>query len=148
MAKIKVILTETVAGQGKKGEVINVSEGYAKNFLLKNKKAVLATDEELKKLENKKKKVEKEAEEEKAKAQELKKVLESKVVKMAVKAGANGKIFGSVTSKEIAAAIEKEFDIEIDKKKIDANIKTLGEHTAVLKLHKDVKAEVKIITEA
>jgi large subunit ribosomal protein L9 len=148
MAKIKVILTETVAGQGKKGEVISVSEGYAKNFLLKNKKAVLATDEELKKLENKKKKAEKEAEEEKAKAQELKKVLESKVVKMTVKAGANGKIFGSVTSKEIAAAIEKEFDIEIDKKKIDANIKTLGEHTAVLKLHKDVKAEVKIITEA
>ncbi len=148
MAKIKVILTETVVGQGKKGEVISVSEGYAKNFLLKNKKAVLATEEELKKLENKKKKAEKEAEEEKAKAEEVKKVLESKVVKMTVKAGANGKIFGSVTSKEIAAAIEKEFNIEIDKKKIDANIKTLGEHTAVLKLHKDVKAEVKIITEA
>ena len=117
MAKIKVILTETVAGQGKKGEIINVSEGYAKNFLLKNKKAVLATDDELKKLENKKKKVEKAAEEEKLKAEELKKVLESKTVKMKVKAGANGKVFGSVTSKDIASVIEKELGIQIDKKK-------------------------------
>ncbi|WP_319202670.1 50S ribosomal protein L9 [uncultured Ilyobacter sp.] len=145
MSKIKVILTQDVAGQGRKGEIINVSEGYAKNFLLKNNKGIIATDEELKKLENKRLKAEKKLAEEKAKAQELKKFIEEKVLVMEVKAGESGKIFGSVTTKEISAAIEKDFGLNIDKKKIDANIKTTGEHIVTLKLHSDVKAELKLV---
>ncbi len=145
MSKIKGILTQDVAGQGRKGEIVSVSEGYAKNFLLKNNKAIIATDEELKKLENKKQKAEKKAAEEKVKAEEIKKTLESKELVMEVKAGESGKIFGSVTTKEISAAIEKSFGLAIDKKKIDANIKTTGEHIVILKLHSDVKAELKLI---
>jgi large subunit ribosomal protein L9 len=145
MSKIRVILSQDVAGQGRKGEIVSVSEGYAKNFLLKNNKAIIATDEELKKLENKKQKAQKKLAEEKVKAEELKKVLEEKQLIMDVKAGANGKIFGSVTTKEISAAIEKSFDLKIDKKKIDANIKTTGDHIVTIKLHSDVKAELKLV---
>lgn len=145
MSKIKVILTQDVAGQGRKGEIINVSEGYAKNFLLKNNKAIIATDEELKKLEKKKLKAEKKLAEEKAKAEELKNLIEKKVLIMEVKAGESGKIFGSVTTKEISAAIEKDFGLTVDKKKIDAHIKTTGEHIVTLKLHSDVKAKLKLV---
>lgn len=147
MSKIKVILSQDVAGQGRKGEIVNVSEGYAKNFLLKHKKAIIATDEELKKLENKKIKAQKKLAEEKVQAEELKKTLEEKQLVMQVKAGANGKIFGSVTTKEISAAIEKSFGLKIDKKKIDANIKTTGDHIVTIKLHSDVKAELKLVAQ-
>ena len=126
MAKIQVILLEDVAGQGRKGEIVTVSDGYAHNFLLKNKKGVLATAEELQKIENRKKKEAKKFEEDKNKALELKKLLESKVIKISVKAGENGKLFGAITSKEVAAHIKEDLGLEIDKKKIEANIKALG----------------------
>ena len=145
MAKVKVILTQDVAGQGRKGEIVSVSEGYAKNFILKQNKGIIATDEELKKLEKKKQKAEAKKEEERIKAVALKEEIEKKVLTMEVKAGANGKIFGSVTTKEISAALEKQFGYKIDKKKIEANIKTTGEHKVILKLHTDVKAELKLV---
>ena len=144
MAKIQVILTQDVAGQGRKGDIVTVADGYAHNFLIKNNKGIIATPEELKKIENKKKK----EEEEKIKSQELKKVLEAKKVEIAVKTGENGKLFGAITNKEVAVALEETFGVKIDRKKIECNIKSLGEHVAVIKLHTDVKAEVKIIAKA
>ena len=144
MAKIQVILLEDVAGQGRKGEIVTVSDGYAHNFLLKNKKGVLATAEELQKIENRKKKEAKKFEEDKNKALELKKLLESKVIKISVKAGENGKLFGAITSKEIASQIKDELGLDIDKKKIEANIKALGPDEVHVKLFTDVKAVVKV----
>ncbi len=144
MAKIQVILLEDVAGQGRKGEIVTVSDGYAHNFLLKNKKGVLATAEELQKIENRKKKEAKKFEEDKNKALELKKLLESKVIKISVKAGENGKLFGAITSKEVAAHIKEDLGLEIDKKKIEANIKALGPDEVHIKLFTDVKAVVKV----
>jgi len=144
MAKIQVILLEDVAGQGRKGEIVTVSDGYAHNFLLKNKKGVLATAEELQKIENRKKKEAKKFEEDKNKALELKKLLESKVIKISVKAGENGKLFGAITSKEVAAHIKEDLGLEIDKKKIEANIKALGPDEVHVKLFTDVKAVVKV----
>ncbi len=132
MAKIQVILLEDVAGQGRKGEIVTVSDGYARNFLFNNKKGVLATPEELQK------------EEERNKSLELKKLLESKVLNIQVKAGENGKLFGAITSKEIASQIKDELGLDIDKKKIEANIKNLGPDEVHIKLFTDVKAIIKV----
>ncbi|MCK5779742.1 MAG: 50S ribosomal protein L9 [Psychrilyobacter sp.] len=147
MSKMKVILNADVAGQGRKGDIVSVSEGYAKNFLLKGNKGIIATDEELKKLEAKKAKVEAIncAETEKAQAQAD--ILGKKTLFIKVKAGENGKVFGSITHKEIAEAIKVQFDMVVDKKKIDSTIKKIGEHHVVLKLHKGVKANLKVIAE-
>ena len=144
MAKIEVILLEDVAGQGRKGEIVSVSDGYAHNFLLKNKKAVLATAEELQKIENRKKKEAKKHEEERQKAIEVKKILEGKVLTISVKSGENGKLFGAITSKEIASQIKEELNLDIDKKKIEANIKSLGTDEVSIKLFADVKAILKV----
>lgn len=144
MAKIQVILTEDVAGQGRKGQIVTVSDGYAHNFLIKNKKGVLATPEELQKIENKKKKEEKKLEEDKQKSLEMKKLLESRVLTIAAKAGENGKLFGTITSKEIAALIKDDFGLDVDKKKIEANIKNLGTDEVVIKLFTDIKAVLKV----
>ncbi|MGF6905879.1 50S ribosomal protein L9 [Fusobacterium sp. PH5-44] len=146
MAKIQVILLEDVAGQGRKGDIVTVSDGYAHNFLIKGNKGVLASPEELNKIESKRKKEEKKNLEEKNKALDLKKLLESKKIKMEVKIGENGKLFGAITNKEASQAIEKEFNVTIDRKKIDCNIKSLGEHKIIVKLHTDVKAELTVMT--
>lgn len=146
MAKIQVILTEDVAGQGRKGDLVSVSDGYAKNFILKNNKGIIATAEELKRIEIQKKKAEKRNEEEKQKSIELKNRLEANNLTMTVKVGDNGKLFGAITNKEVATEIEKAYNIKIDRKKIDCNIKSLGEHKVVIKLHPEVKAEITIVT--
>lgn len=145
MSKLQVILTADVAGQGRKGDIINVSEGYAKNFLLKNNKGIIATPEELKKIENRKKREEKKAEEDRKKAIELKGVLEAKKIVINAKTGDNGKLFGAITNKEISAEIKKEFGLDIDRKKIECNIKSTGEHTVTIKLHTDVKADMPVL---
>ncbi len=147
MSKIKVILNTDVAGQGRKGDIVSVSEGYAKNFLLKGNKGIIATDEEMKKLEAKKNKAAAKDRAETAVAEEQAKVLGEKTLFMKVKAGENGKVFGSITNKEIAEAIKTQFDMVVDKKKIDGNIKKIGEHKVNLKLHKGVKASLKVIAE-
>lgn len=148
MSKLQIILTEDVAGQGRKGEIVNVSEGYARNFLLKGKKGIIATPEELKKIENQKKKAAQKAEDDRNKAIEVKKVLESKKITIKVRVGDNNKMFGAITNKELSAEILGAFGLTIDKHKIECNIKTLGENTAIVKLHTDVKAEVKVQIEA
>lgn len=103
MAKIQVILTQDVAGQGRKGDMITVSDGYAKNFILNKNKGIIATPEALQKIENDKKKEAKRNEDEKNKAIILKNQLEKEKLVLTVKVGDNGKLFGAITNKEIAA---------------------------------------------
>lgn len=146
MAKIQVILTQDVAGQGRKGDMITVSDGYAKNFILNKNKGIIATPEALQKIENDKKKEAKRNEDEKNKAIILKNQLEKEKLVLTVKVGDNGKLFGAITNKEIAAEMEKAFGLKIDKKKIECSIKALGEHKVTIKLHQDVKAEITVIT--
>ena len=146
MEKIQDILTQDVSRQGRKGDLISVSDGYAKNFILKNNKGIIATAEELKRIENQKKKDAKRNEEEKQKSIALKERLEKEKLIIEVKVGENGKLFGAITNKEVSAELEKKFGIKIDRKKIECSIKALGEHKAVLKLHPEVKAEITVVT--
>ncbi|WP_314010228.1 50S ribosomal protein L9 [Pseudostreptobacillus hongkongensis] len=147
--KVKVILKETIKGVGKKDQIIEVKDGYANNFLFAQNKAVPATPENLNKLENQKNKIEKNKEKETLHAKELKELLESRTINMKVKIGKEGKIFGSLGSKEIEDAIKEEFNIEIDKKKMgaDSRLKTTGLHNVELKLYGDIKAILKINVE-
>lgn len=143
---MKVILLDDVKGVGKKGQLVNASDGYAKNFLFPKKLAVEATKANLNEFELKQKSEAKRRQEEYEQAQELGKALSDKVITVAVKTGGNGKLFGSVTNKEIAEEIIKQTGLEIDKKKVSIGdpIKMVGERTAVVKLHPKVTAEVKI----
>ena len=133
---MKLILLEDVKSVGKKGDLINASEGYAKNFLLPKKLAVEATKSNLNDYELKQKADAKRRQEELEKAQETAAALKDKVVTIKVKTGGNGKLFGSVTNKEVADAIVEQTKLEIDK--------MVGERTAVVKLHPKVSAEVTI----
>lgn len=143
---MKLILLEDVKSVGKKGDLINASEGYAKNFLLPKKLAVEATKSNLNDYELKQKADAKRRQEELEKAQETAVALKDKVVTIKVKTGGNGKLFGSVTNKEVADAIVEQTKLEIDKKKVSIGdpIKMVGERTAVVKLHPKVSAEVTI----
>lgn len=147
---MEVILLKDIKGVGKKGEIVKVKEGYAKNFLFPQNAGILATAEELQKIENKKKREEKENQKLLEEAKEKAKKLEGTIVKVVVKTGENGKIFGSVTSKEVAEYIEKATGIAIDKKKVtlsEEHIKTTGNYNAVVKIHNEVKATVKLSVE-
>ena len=148
--KIKVILTETIKGIGKKDEIIEVKDGYANNFLLNKNKAVLATPENINKLQKKNEKIEKNRARDVKEANELKNILAKKEVVLKVKAGENGKVFGSIGAKEIAEAIKEQLNIEIDKKKISSNtrVKDLGLRIVELKLHSEVKGSIKVKVEA
>ena len=115
---MKVILKADVKGSGKKGDIIEVSDGYARNFLLPRKLAVEANADNLNALRLKEKAKAAQIAAETAKAMENAKQLESIVVKISAKAGSNGKLFGSITSKEISEALSKQFGIEIEKQKI------------------------------
>ncbi|MDD3570169.1 MAG: 50S ribosomal protein L9 [Lachnospiraceae bacterium] len=143
---MKVILLEDVKSVGKKGEVVNASEGYAKNFLIPRKLGVEATASNMNEIKLKKQSEDKRKAEELAAAKELKAKLEEKTVKIPVKTGDNGKLFGSVTNKEIAVALEEQAGIKVDKKKIvlDDQIKMVGEKTVVIKIHPQVSAELKV----
>ena len=143
---MKLILLEDVKSVGKKGDLINASEGYAKNFLLPKKLAVEATKSNLNDYELKQKADAKRRQEELERAQETAAALKDKVVTIKVKTGGNGKLFGSVTNKEVADAIVEQTKLEIDKKKVSIGdpIKRVGERTAVVKLHPKVSAEVTI----
>lgn len=144
---MKVILLEDVKALGKKGEIVEVNDGYARNFLLKTKKGVEATGKNLNDLKLQKANVEKVAQENLAAAQELGKKLEAGKVEVAIKTGEGGKVFGSVSSKEISAAVEKQMGLKVDKKKIQLKeqIKTLGTHNVPVKLHAKVTAELKVV---
>ena len=144
---MKVILLADVKGTGKKGQLVNASDGYANNFLLPKKLALAATNENINNLKLQKKAEEKKKAEELAAAKELGAKLAEKDIKVTVKAGENGKVFGSVTNKEIAAAIEAQTGLVVDKKKIVINdpIKMVGTRHVNIKLHREVTVEVKVI---
>lgn len=141
---MKLILLEDVKGVGKKGDVVNKNDGYALNFLIPKKLAVEATKSNINDLELKKKADERRKKEEYEEAKELGEKLKDKIVKVSVKAGENGKVFGSVTNKEISAALLQQTGIDIDKKKITFNdpIKMVGRRTVKVKLHPKVTVEL------
>ena len=143
---MKVILKENIKGVGKKNEVINASDGYARNFLFPKNLAVEATPENMNKLnsQNEAKQYKKDVEKEKAK--EIAKKLENITLQIKVQAGENGKIFGSVSSKEISENLEKQYKISIDKKKIELKepIKVLGTRTVEARLFEGVIGKIKL----
>ncbi len=144
---MKVILLEDVKTLGKKGEIVNVNDGYARNFILPKKLGIEATNKNLNDLKLKKANEEKVAQEVLKEAQELAKKLEAGKVEVSIKVGEGGRTFGSVSSKEIAIALKEQMGYDIDKKKIQMKdtIKALGSHAVPVKLHAKVTAELKVI---
>ena len=146
---MKVILLEDVKALGKKGQVVEVSDGYAKNFILKKKLGLEATGANMNDLKLQKARDEKVAQQQLDAAKEQAALLEEKSVTLSIKAGEGGKAFGSVSSKEIAAAYKEQCNMEIDKKKIQLpeSIKTFGMHEVPVKLHPQVtgKLHVKVV---
>ncbi|AKS39758.1 50S ribosomal protein L9 [Anoxybacillus gonensis] len=143
---MKVIFLKDVKGKGKKGEVKNVADGYAQNFLFKQGLAIEATPANLKALEAQKNKQKKEAEEELARAKQLKEKIDTLTVELFAKAGEGGRLFGSITSKQIAEALQQQHDIKIDKRKIELDdaIRALGYTNVPVKLHPEVTATLKV----
>lgn len=143
---MKVILLDNIKGVGKKDEIINASDGYARNYLLPKKLAVEANAENISKLNNKKDASQYKKDLEKQSAQDLAKKLKGIMLKIKVKAGENGKIFGGVTSKEISENLKKQYNLDIDKKKIDLKepIKILGSFEVEIKLYEGIAGTLKI----
>ncbi len=147
---MQVILLEDVKGIGKKGEVVKVSDGHARNFLIPRKLAMQATEANLKVLEKKNAAIAAEKAEEKEAALELKKKIEAgNAVLIKGKAGDGGKLFGAVTAKDVAEAFEAAYGITVDKKKIvlKENIKQVGNYKAELKLYPEISALLRIRVE-
>ncbi len=142
---MKVVLLQDVKGHGKKGELCNVSDGYARNFLFPKKLAVEADSTALNELKNREQAAAHHKQEEINAAKATAEALNGKAVTIKAKAGSNGKLFGSVTSKEIAAEIKNTLGIEIDKKKMSvADIKNFGEYTAEIKLYQGISAKITV----
>ncbi len=141
---MKLVLLEDVKKLGKKGDLVEVSDGYAVNFLLPRKLAKAATKGVVKALQKEQKDKVAKKEREREEAQALADRLEGGVLKVAVKAGEGGKLFGSVTTQDVARAVKEQLGAEIDKRKVvlDKHIKTLGKHSAMIKLHPKVSAKV------
>jgi len=143
---MKVILKEDIKSIGKKGEIVNASDGYARNFLFPKNLAVEANNENMKKLQAQKDSNQYKKDVEKEEAKKLAEKLNKIMLKIVVKVGENGKIFGGVSTKEIAENLEKEHNIKIDKKKIDLKetIKSVGIHTVDVRLFDGVIGKIKI----
>ena len=148
--KIKVILKENIKGVGKKDEIVEVKDGYANNFLLNQNKAILATPENINKLKARNEKIQKNHDRDVKNAKELKETLASKEIVLKVKVGENNKVFGSISAKEIVQAVKDQLNIDIDKKKVsaDSKLKEIGVHNVELKLHSEVRANLKVRVEA
>ena len=145
---MKVIFTQDVKGKGKKGEVKEVPVGYANNFLLKKNYAVEATPGNLKQLELQKKRVKQERQQEIEDAKVLKETLSNIEVEVSAKTGEGGKLFGSVSTKQIAEALKAQHDIKIDKRKMDLpnGIHSLGYTNVPVKLDKEVESTIRVHT--
>lgn len=143
---MKVILLKDVKGTGKKGEVKEVSDGYARNFLIKKGVAVEASQTNMKELDEKEKSKERKALIEYEEAVLLGKQMEEINIQIEVKAGEGGRLFGSITSKEIAEQLKKQKNLDIDKKKIlmDEPIRTLGSTFVEIKLHQKVTTKIRV----
>lgn len=149
---MKVILLEDVKSLGKKGEVVNVSDGYARNLLFPKKLGIEATAKNMNDLKLKNKHAEKVAQENLDAAKALAEEIAAKEVTVAIKTGEGGKTFGSVSSKEIAAAAKEQIDMELDKKKMqlpEGGLKSLGVYEIGIRLHPQVMGTLKVkVTEA
>ena len=143
---MKVILLSDVRGSGKKGDLVNVSDGYARNFLLPKNLAKEATPGALNELENAKKAIQHKVDEDIKKAKNDAEILNGKSVKLVAKAGEGGRLFGSITAKEIVAEIKKNYNILIDKRKISLKneIKSLGTYEFDVKLYNGITAKMKV----
>ncbi|ALC83180.1 MULTISPECIES: 50S ribosomal protein L9 [Bacillus] len=143
---MKVIFLKDVKGKGKKGDIKNVADGYAQNFLIKNGYAVEANTSNINALEGQKNKEKKEAAQELENAKQLKNTLENLTVELSAKSGEGGKLFGSITSKQIADQLKKASGIKLDKRKIELNdaIRSLGYTNVPVKLHHEVQATLKV----
>lgn len=144
---MKVILLQDVKSLGKKGEIVNVNDGYARNFILPKKMGVEATGKNLNDLKLQKNNEKKVAQEQLDSAKTLAEKIGQGKVELAIKVGEGGKVFGSVSSKEIAATVKEQMGLDVDKKKIQLKetIKSLGTHNVPVKLHPEVTAELKVI---
>lgn len=143
---MKVILLKDVKGLGKEGDLVNAKDGYARNFLFPKNLAVEANASNLKKLEEKKAIEDARIEKEKKEALELKDKIEKTTIKIGAKGGTGGRLFGSITSADIAQELKKQYKINIDKKKIDLkeNIKTTGITEVEIKLYPEISATLKV----
>jgi large subunit ribosomal protein L9 len=143
---MKVILKQDIKGVGKKDEIINANDGYARNYLFPKNLAVPADKGNLTNLQSKKTSEEHRKEIEKEAAKETAKKIDGIMLKLPVKSGENGKVFGSITAKEIAENLEKQYNIKVDKKKITLTepIKVLGTFNIEIKLYDGVTAKLKI----
>jgi large subunit ribosomal protein L9 len=142
---MKVIFLKDVKGQGKKGEVKDLSEGYVRNFLLPKGLVKEATEGNVKTLEAQKRSEEKRKEQEKKDAQELALKINELTVKVKGKAGEGGRLFGAISSKQVAEALEEQFKIKVDKRKLEMEpIRALGVTQVKVKLHNEVTATLKV----
>ena len=143
---MEIVLLEDVKALGKKGQVVKVNDGYARNFILPKKLGVEATSKNLNDLKLQKAHEDKVAAEQLAAAKVLAEELKDKSVELKMKVGEGGRTFGSVSSKEIAEAVKEQMHLDIDKKKIQLKeqIKTLGTHIVSVKLHPEVTAELNV----
>ena len=147
---MEIILTQDVRSLGKKGEVVKVSDGYARNFILPKKLGLQATKQNLYELEQQKAAEAKRQKELLEEAKDFAKKLGKISIKVGIKAGEGGKTFGSISTREIAAAVKDQFNLDIDKKKIQLSdpIKNAGSYTVPVKLHPQVTADMKVLVEA
>lgn len=144
---MKVILTEDVKGQGKKGQVVNASDGYAKNFLFPRKLAIPATNENMNTLKGQLDAQSFKKDQEEQAARETAKSLESVLVKIPAKGGTEGRLFGSVTTKEIAEELKNVHGVDLDKRKIvlEEPIKNFGSYALPVKLHAEVTGTLNVL---
>lgn len=147
---MKVILNEDIKGIGKKGQIVDVADGYGRNFLLKLKKAVIATDGVIKEVKVQQEKMDEKQAALLQEAKELAAQLEGQEILFNEKAGTEGRLFGAVTNKEICEEINKRYNLNLDKKKIELKdtIKLLGTYTCKIKIYPGVSAEIKVRVEA
>jgi len=143
---MKVILLEDVKGIGKKGQVINASDGHARNFLFPRKLAIEATNANMANLEAQQKQAKHKLDNEVKAAEELAKVLTSKPVSITAKVGDKGRMFGSISNKEVAEAIQSQLNVTVDKKKITLTepVKAVGTYEVTAKLHTQVSAKLSL----
>lgn len=141
---MEIILLQDIDKVGDKHEIVDVKPGYARNYLIPRKLAIIANDLNRSRLDEFKQKEAEELAARLAEFEEIAERLKGEVLKIGAKSGTSGKIFGSVTNVQIAAALKEQFDLDIDRKKIELpeEIKTLGTYTAVLNLHPDVDTKV------
>lgn len=143
---MKVILSQDVKGQGKKGELVTVSDGYARNFLFPRGLAVEANSQAMNELKNREDAARFHKQEEKKAAEEMQAFLKGKVLRLTARAGQNGKLFGSVTTKEVSAELQKQWKAEIDKRKLSMqDIKAFGTYEVQVKLAQGITASFSVM---